>query len=90
MTIIFYTECRSILKKIPRTPLPNKAYRNLGNLQFDDIGNSWGFTQPSFSNGAAYADLDNDGDLDLVINNEKKTTDHIYTLTCFTKSRRWI
>ncbi len=59
-----------VLKKIPQTPLANKAFRNLGNLKFADVGNSWGFTQPSFSNGAAYGDLDNDGDLDLVVNNE--------------------
>lgn len=58
-----------VLKKIPRTPLLNKAYRNLGNLQFADANNKWGFTQASFSNGAAYGDLDNDGDLDLVVNN---------------------
>ncbi len=61
-----------ILKKIPRNPILNKAFRNLGNLQFADEGQSWGFTQPSFSNGAAYGDLDNDGDLDLVINNENQ------------------
>src|SRR6202012_2194485 len=59
-----------LLKNIPQTPLLHKVYRNLGNLQFTDIGEAWGFTQPSFSNGAAYGDLDNDGDLDLVINNE--------------------
>ncbi len=59
-----------VLKKIPIKPMLNKAFKNLGNLQFTDIGESWGFTQPSFSNGAAYGDLDNDGDLDLVINNE--------------------
>jgi hypothetical protein len=58
-----------VLEHIPKTPVINKAYRNLGNLKFADAGNAWGFTQPSFSNGAAYGDLDNDGDLDLVINN---------------------
>jgi enediyne biosynthesis protein E4 len=61
-----------VLKKIPRNPLPNKMFRNKGNLTFDDIGNDWGLAQPTFSNGAAYGDLDNDGDLDLVINNENQ------------------
>jgi hypothetical protein len=59
-----------VLKRIPQTPMLNKAYKNLGNLKFADEGKSWGFTQASFSNGAAYGDLDNDGALDLVINNE--------------------
>ena len=59
-----------VLAHIPVNPMLNKAFRNLGNLQFADNGTAWGFTQPSFSNGAAYGDLDNDGDLDLVVNNE--------------------
>ncbi len=62
----------AVLQKIPQHPLLNKAFRNKGNLQFEDAGKAWGFTQPSFSNGAAYADLDNDGDLDLIINNENQ------------------
>ena len=65
-------EIDELLQKIPRTPLPNKVYRNDHNLKFTDIGNAWGFSTPSFSNGAAYGDLDNDGDLDLVINNENQ------------------
>ncbi len=59
-----------VLQKVPQNPLRNKMFRNKGDLRFDDIGAKWGFTQPSFSNGAAYGDLDNDGDLDLVVNNE--------------------
>ncbi len=59
-----------ILKHVPIHPMLHKAYRNLGNLAFSDVGQAWGFTQASFANGAAYADLDNDGDMDLIINNE--------------------
>ncbi|TAH07119.1 MAG: CRTAC1 family protein [Sphingobacteriia bacterium] len=59
----------TVIDKMPSVPVPNKAFRNIGALQFKDEGNNWGFETPTFSNGAAYADLDNDGDLDLVINN---------------------
>ena len=59
----------SVTDKMPSNPIPNKAFKNLGNLRFKDSGHEWGFTTPSFSNGAAYADLDNDGDLDLIVNN---------------------
>ena len=61
-----------ILKEIPKTPLPNKVYRNDKNLRFTDIGNQWGMAQPTWSNGAAYADLDNDGDLDLIVCNQNQ------------------
>ncbi|MDF2186920.1 VCBS repeat-containing protein [Paraflavitalea sp. CAU 1676] len=58
-----------IISKMPSRPILNKAYRNTGNLRFEDAGIDWGITQPSFSNGAAYGDLDNDGDLDMIVNN---------------------
>jgi enediyne biosynthesis protein E4 len=58
-----------IIARIPSVPVLNKAFKNEGNLKFSDAGSAWGFTIPSFSNGAAYGDLDNDGDLDLIINN---------------------
>ncbi|MBL0045559.1 MAG: VCBS repeat-containing protein [Flavobacteriales bacterium] len=54
---------------VPSTRLRNYLYRNNGDLTFADSSQSWGFTEAINSNGAAYADLDNDGDLDLVINN---------------------
>jgi hypothetical protein len=58
-----------IVNKIPSIAVPNKFFKNLGHLKFADNGESWGLSQNSFSNGAAYADLDNDGDLDIVVNN---------------------
>ncbi|RYF96787.1 MAG: RNA-binding protein, partial [Chitinophagaceae bacterium] len=58
-----------VLTKIPQVKISNYAFHNNGDLTFTDETKSWGLTVPSFSNGAAYADLDNDGDLDLVISN---------------------
>ncbi|MGB7395133.1 MAG: FG-GAP-like repeat-containing protein, partial [Pricia sp.] len=49
--------------------LHNYFYKNKGDLQFENISEQAGFSEPTYSNGAAYADLDNDGDLDLVVNN---------------------
>ncbi|MDZ7607744.1 MAG: VCBS repeat-containing protein [Cyclobacteriaceae bacterium] len=53
----------------PSVKLQNYAYRNNGNFTFDPVSEDWGLKDLSFSNGCAYADLDNDGDLDLVVNN---------------------
>lgn len=57
-----------MLKAIKVTPLHNYIFRNDGNLTFSDHSKDWGFDAMGFSNGAAYADMDNDGDLDLIIN----------------------
>lgn len=59
----------SLRDSIPAVKLSNYAYRNTGTLQFEDVTKKWGLDEPTFSNGAAYADLDNDGDLDYVVNN---------------------
>jgi len=58
-----------LLKEIPEVKIHNYVFKNNGNLGFEDKSIEWGFDAPSFSNGAVYADLDNDGDLDFVINN---------------------
>ncbi len=57
------------LGQIPTVKLHNYAFHNNGDLTFDNVTNHWGMQEPTFSNGAVYVDLDNDGDLDMVINN---------------------
>ena len=64
-----YLSPSQILDSIPVVKIPNYAYRNEGNGQFKDIGKEWGLSIPSFSNGAAFADLDADGDLDYIVSN---------------------
>ncbi len=58
-----------LLVEIPEVKIHNYLFKNKGDLSFEDKSIDWGMQTPSFSNGAVYADLDNDGDLDLVINN---------------------
>lgn len=69
ITVWDVVDFEETLNIVPSQKLPNYVFKNKGDLTFEKKVEEWGFEQETFSNGAAYADLDNDGDLDLVINN---------------------
>lgn len=59
----------TFIANMPSGKVPNMFFRNTGRLEFEDVSSRWADPRPGLSTGAAYADLDNDGDLDLVVNN---------------------
>ncbi len=67
----FFTnaEIEDLMQRMPSIAIPNYAFAGNPDLTFSDKTKQWGLNEPSFSNGSAYGDLDNDGDLDLIVNN---------------------
>ena len=63
------TSKQKILDQIPQVKIHNYAFENRGDLTFKDVSKDWGVNIPTFSNGAVYVDLDNDGAMDMIVNN---------------------
>lgn len=78
-----------IIARMPSVPLKNKLFLNNGNLTFSDVSNTEA-NAASFSNGAAYGDLDNDGDLDLVVNNVNQDAFVLRNLTSERSANHYI
>lgn len=64
-----YVDFKTLIDMIPSHPISNYLFAGSPDLRFKDVTTTWGLSEPGFSNGSAYGDLDNDGDLDLVVNN---------------------
>ena len=75
---------KDLLSKMPKIELNNQAFLNRNGGGFKEVSEEWGFSKPLLSNGATYADLDNDGDLDLVVNNVNETAS-VYQNTAIEK-----
>ena len=63
------SEILSLIAQFPSLRTPNLVFRNRGQWRFEEMGEAWGFATPGISQGMALADLDNDGDLDVIVNN---------------------
>ena len=79
-----------VIDEMESNPIPNKFFKNNQNLTFEDGGKKAGLDIPSFSNGAAYGDLDNDGDLDLIVNNLNQPTFVFQNNTSETKENHFV
>ena len=60
---------KELIDNMPSQPIPNSLFKHSDKMKYDDVSASWGLGKPSFSSGAAYGDIDNDGDLDIVVSN---------------------
>lgn len=69
LTKMNYDQLKDLMSKIPYYKTRNFFYQNKGEWQFEDVSGKWASTAPSWSSGSAWADLDNDGDLELIVNN---------------------
>jgi len=78
-----------LIDLMPSKAIPNAAYLNLGHFSFKEANEELGLNTPSFSNGSAYGDLDNDGDLDLVVNNVNMAS-FVYENTTDTTKNKFI
>ncbi|MEZ5013552.1 MAG: VCBS repeat-containing protein [Chitinophagales bacterium] len=79
-----------MVQEMPSVKTSNYMFRNVSGLAFEQVQNNWGLNIPSFSNGAAYADLDLDGDLDIIVNNINDTA-FIFQNNCSSRYRnKWI
>ncbi len=77
----------NLIDSMPSQAIPNAMFKNKGGFEFENVSRKWGLDQNSFSNGCAYGDLDNDGDLDLIVNNANMPS-FVYENTIDTSTHR--